>query len=218
MKSAQSGSTYPFGHACLGAAFVNGPPLMPFPLFTILIQSIIDCVKFLIIVTCNKTTPFFLNRSYLSNTSLTAVATNTALGLDHVKGHVIVSLANGRRLAVIAVTDHHNAGLASSAYTTTSYRQAVSAELHKLQYLDNGPPDVVVCIINGLDIDRDGAKPTRSCENGGLGDGGSRKVEVLQFAEETIGVAIFLVAGVPGLAKAGQYVTSHGDLFSSSVF
>jgi hypothetical protein len=135
-----------------------------------------------------------------------------------VKGHVIVSLANGRRLAVIAVTDHHNAGLASPAYTTTSYRQAVSAELYKLQHLDDGPPDVVVCIINGLDIERDGANPTRSCENGGLGDGGSRKAEVLQFAEETIGVAIFLVAGVPGLAKAGQYVTSHGDLFSSSVF
>jgi hypothetical protein len=130
-----------------------------------------------------------------------------------------VSLANGRRLAVLSVTDHSYLPTGSAYYddslqpgenfSTSSYRQAVSAELHKLKQVEGGPPDVVVCIVNGFGLQRDGTDFKQSIgsrdDDAGIGDGNSAKEAVLQFAREMIGVDIFIVAGVRGLTTLSQY-------------
>jgi hypothetical protein len=134
-----------------------------------------------------------------------------------VNGHVIVPLADGRRLAVLSVTDHsyfpshglyNDGGRAHHAssggreqpgegFMGTPYRQAVSAEIHTLDQLEGGPPEVVVCIVNGIDLERDG---------GGAGASWSAEDAVVRFAQEMFGVDIFIVTGVHGLATPSQQV------------
>jgi hypothetical protein len=159
------------------------------------------------------------------------VATNTALKSKQVGGHAIVPLGNGRRLAVLSVTDHShlpsdsvykdgtrnsNVDRAESGerlqvaetLAATSFRQAVSAELHKLSQLEGGSPEVVVCIITGIDMHRDVPESARASSSAdGAHDGRLARDEILQFAREMIGVDIFIVAGVRGLATPSQYVS-----------
>jgi hypothetical protein len=155
------------------------------------------------------------------------VATNTDLESDLVNSHVVFAIAEDRRIAVISVTDHghvlsemgsmHGLGgyyqnfkhahggssthvQSSNGISTSSYRQAVLAELHKLNQLKGGLPDVVVCIVNGINLKRDGG--------GSSGGGGeSPKTAILRFAQEMIGVNVFVVTGVQGLATPSEYVT-----------
>jgi hypothetical protein len=131
-----------------------------------------------------------------------------------VNRHAIVPLADGRRLAVLSVTDHsyfpshgqfNDGGHAHHAnsegrdqlFMGTPYKQAVSAEIHTLSQLEGGSPDVVVCIVNGIDLERDG---------GGAGASWSAEDAVVQFAQEMFGVDIFIVTGVHGLATPSQQV------------
>jgi hypothetical protein len=69
--------------------------------------------------------------------------------------------------------------------------------------MEGGSPHVVVCIINGIDLTRDGAKGS----GGVVGGGGESDVDaVIHFAQETVGVDIFIVTGVRGLARPYQCV------------
>jgi hypothetical protein len=152
-----------------------------------------------------------------------AIATNAILGSDKAIGHTIVSLADGRRLAVLALTDRSHLSSNNKMYdsgqilsqipvkdnlmprselTITSYRQAIAAELHMLSQLEDGSPDVIVCIVNGIHFEQ--TVPRENSGVDGDGESDSAKSAVIQLAYEAIEVDIFIVIGVRGLTTPSQ--------------